>query len=186
MDCYIANPLNLKGYFSNNFIKTDSQTVNICAPNISVQTQLKLHIKRGYTHGINKENYNRRFIVKKQRPVNLDLTTIKLPSAGKASILHRATGVAMFFALIFVVWAWATSVGSAEGFSLVQEVMGGIIGYTIALGTLSALTFHFIGGIRHVVMDMGYWEELKSGNNSANIAMGLWIFVTVILGVVLW
>lgn len=124
--------------------------------------------------------------MKKQRPVNLDLTTIKLPSAGKASILHRITGVAMFFALIFVVWAWATSVGSEDGFNLVKELLAGPIGYIIALGTLSALSYHFIGGVRHVIMDMGHWEELQSGNTSANVAIGLWIVVTLILGVVLW
>lgn len=124
--------------------------------------------------------------MKKQRPVNLDLTTIKLPSAGKASILHRVTGVAMFFALIFVVWAWATSVGSQDGFNLVKELLGGPIGYIIALGTLSALSYHFIGGVRHVIMDMGHWEELQSGNTSANVSIGLWIVVTLILGVVLW
>lgn len=124
--------------------------------------------------------------MKKQRPVNLDLTTIKLPAAGKASILHRITGVAMFFALIFVVWAWATSLGSKDGFNLVQELIDGPIGYIIAVGTLSALSFHFIGGLRHAVMDMGYWEELQSGNLSANVAMGLWIVLTIVLGVVLW
>jgi succinate dehydrogenase / fumarate reductase cytochrome b subunit len=124
--------------------------------------------------------------VKKQRPVNLDLTTIKLPSAGKASILHRVTGVAMFFALLFVVWAWATSLSSEQGFAYVQDVMNGIFGYVIALGTLSALSYHFIGGVRHVVMDMGHWEELQSGNTSANVAIALWIVVTVVLGVVLW
>ncbi len=124
--------------------------------------------------------------MKKQRPVNLDLTTIKLPSAGKASILHRVTGVAMFFALIFVIWAWAESVSSAEGFARVQDIMQGVVGYVIALGTLSALSYHFIGGVRHVIMDMGHWEELQSGNTSANVAIGLWILVTIALGVVLW
>lgn len=124
--------------------------------------------------------------MKKQRPVNLDLTTIKLPSAGKASILHRVTGVAMFFALLFVVWAWATSLASADGFALVQSLLGGIFGKIIAIGTLSALSYHIIGGIRHLVMDMGYWEELKSGNLSADITIGLWIALTIVIGVILW
>lgn len=123
--------------------------------------------------------------MKKQRPVNLDLTTIKLPSAGKASILHRVTGVAMFFALLFVIWAWATSVASAEGFALVSDLMNGFIGKFVAIGTLSAFSYHLIGGIRHVVMDMGYWEELQSGNTSANVAIGLWIVVTIVIAGVL-
>lgn len=129
---------------------------------------------------------NRLFIVKKQRPVNLDLTTIKLPAAGKASILHRVTGVAMFFALVFVVWAWATSLNSPSDFEMVKGLINGPIGFIISLGTLSALSFHIIGGIRHVIMDMGHWEELQSGNTSANAAIGIWILLTVVLGVILW
>ena len=124
--------------------------------------------------------------MKKQRPVNLDLTTIQLPAAGKASILHRATGVAMFFALAFMVWAWATSLGSEAEFQMVKDVINGPIGFVISLGTLSALSFHFIGGVRHVIMDMGYWEELQSGNASATAAIGLWILLTIVLGVLLW
>jgi succinate dehydrogenase / fumarate reductase cytochrome b subunit len=92
----------------------------------------------------------------------------------------------MFFALLFVIWAWATSLASADGFALVQDVMGGIFGKIIAIGTLSALTYHILGGIRHVVMDMGHWEELKSGNLSAEITIGLWIVLTIVIGVVLW
>ncbi|MDO6565982.1 succinate dehydrogenase, cytochrome b556 subunit [Alteromonas sp. 1_MG-2023] len=123
--------------------------------------------------------------MKKQRPVNLELNTIKFPPAAISSILHRVTGVAMFFALLFIIWAWAVSVSSPEGFANVQSMMDGIIGKVIAIGTLSALTYHILGGLRHVVMDLGHWEELESGNLSAKIAIALWIVLTVVLGVVL-
>jgi len=123
--------------------------------------------------------------VKKQRPVNLELNTIKFPPAAISSILHRVTGVAMFFELLFVIWAWAVSVSSPEGFANVQAMMDGIIGKVIAIGTLSALTYHILGGLRHVVMDLGHWEELESGNLSAKIAIALWIVLTVVLGVAL-
>ena len=92
----------------------------------------------------------------------------------------------MFFALLFVIWAWAVSLASIDGFNNVQSLLDGIFGKIIAIGTLSALSYHIIGGIRHGIMDMGYWEELESGNMSANIAMGLWIVLTIVLGVVLW
>jgi len=137
-----------------------------------VSNSLSLRIKQAY-------------IVKKQRPVNLELNTIKFPPAAISSILHRVTGVAMFFALLFVIWAWAVSVSSHEGFANVQAMMDGIIGKVIAIGTLSALTYHILGGLRHVVMDLGHWEELESGNLSAKIAIALWIVLTVVLGVAL-
>jgi succinate dehydrogenase / fumarate reductase cytochrome b subunit len=124
--------------------------------------------------------------VKKQRPVNLQLNTISFPPAAITSILHRVTGVAMFFALLFVIWAWAVSVSSAEGFAMVQEQMAGPIGKFITIGTISALAYHVIGGLRHLVMDMGYWEELESGDNSAKATILLWFILTVVVGVVLW
>ncbi len=124
--------------------------------------------------------------MKKQRPVNLDLNTIKFPPSAVSSILHRVTGVAMFFALLFVIWAWAVSVSSPDGFANVQTIMDGVIGKLIAIGTASALTYHILGGIRHVIMDMGHWEELESGNNSARAIIALWVVLTVVLGVALW
>nr|WP_284700390.1 succinate dehydrogenase, cytochrome b556 subunit [Opacimonas viscosa] len=129
---------------------------------------------------------DRQNIVKKQRPVNLDLNTIKFPPSAISSILHRVTGVAMFFALLFVIWAWAVSLGSAQGFADVQVIMDGFIGKFVAIGTVSALTYHILGGIRHGIMDMGYWEELESGNTSANVVIGIWIVLTLVVGVALW
>ena len=124
--------------------------------------------------------------MKKQRPVNLDLTTISLPAAAKASILHRVTGVAMFIALILVVWAWAVSLSSAEGFEQVKTVLISHFAKFLAWGTITVLLYHLIGGIRHMIMDMGYWEELASGRTSARIAIGLWIILAVLAGVWLW
>ena len=124
--------------------------------------------------------------MKKQRPVNLQLNTISFPPAAIVSILHRVTGVAMFFAMIFVIWAWAVSVHSINGFDQVADLMDGPLGKFVAIGTSSALIFHILGGIRHVIMDMGHWEELESGNSSAKIIIGLWIILTIVVGVALW
>jgi succinate dehydrogenase / fumarate reductase cytochrome b subunit len=124
--------------------------------------------------------------VKKQRPVNLDLTTISMPVTATASILHRVTGVAMFFALIFVIWAWAVSLSSAEGFVLVKEVMTSFVAKFIAWGTITVLLYHLLGGVRHLIMDMGHWEELESGKLSAKITIALSVVLSVLAGVWLW
>ncbi|MCC5852133.1 MAG: succinate dehydrogenase, cytochrome b556 subunit [Alkalimonas sp.] len=124
--------------------------------------------------------------MKKQRPVNLDLTTISLPASAKASILHRVTGVAMFIALILVVWAWAVSLSSPEGFEWVKSVMTSHFAKFLAWGTITVLLYHLIGGIRHMIMDLGYWEELSSGNTSARVAIGLWVVLAVLAGGWLW
>ena len=124
--------------------------------------------------------------MKKQRPINLQLNTISFPPAAITSILHRITGVALFFALLFVIGAWACSVSSPEGFELVQQQLSGWLGKIIAIGTISALSYHILGGVRHLIMDMGIWEELESGDLSAKAIIGLWIILTIVVGVVLW
>ena len=124
--------------------------------------------------------------MKKQRPVNLQLNTISFPPAAITSILHRITGVALFFALLLVIWAWAVSLSSAEGFQTVQQLIDGWCGKVVVIGTISALSYHILGGIRHLIMDMGKWEELQSGNNSAKAIIGLWIVLTIVVGVTLW
>ncbi|WP_416308482.1 succinate dehydrogenase, cytochrome b556 subunit [Neptunicella sp. SCSIO 80796] len=124
--------------------------------------------------------------MKKQRPVNLQINTISFPPAAVSSILHRVTGVALFFALIFVIWAWAVSVSSADGFISIQQCLSSWCGKIIAIGTISALTYHVLAGLRHMVMDLGHWEELNSGNNSAKAILILWVVLTVIAGVVIW
>ena len=125
-------------------------------------------------------------MVKKQRPVNLQLNTISFPPSAISSILHRVTGVAMFFAMLFVIWAWAVSLSSSDSFAMVQEIMKGFIGKFIAVGTASVLTYHLLAGVRHMVMDFGHWEEIESGNISAKVTIGLWVLLTIVIGVVLW
>ncbi|EGM77299.1 succinate dehydrogenase, cytochrome b556 subunit [Rheinheimera sp. A13L] len=92
----------------------------------------------------------------------------------------------MFFALVFVIWAWAVSLSSPEGFEQVKLVLQSFIAKFIAWGTITVLLYHMIGGIRHLIMDMGHWEELKSGNLSAVITIVLWIVLAVLTGVWLW
>lgn len=124
--------------------------------------------------------------MKKQRPVNLDLTTIEMPMTAKASILHRVSGVAFFFALIFVIVVWAISLQSPESFAYAKSLIDGVIGKIIVIGSLAALSYHIIGGLRHLVMDMGHWEELESGNLSAKLAILIWLVTVVLAGVWIW
>ena len=124
--------------------------------------------------------------MKKQRPVNLDLSTIKLPAAGKASILHRISGVMMVFAVGILIWTLSLSLSSAEGFASVKECLDGAFFKFIIWGIVSALTYHIVGGIRHLIMDTGHLEEKESGQTSAKFVIALWIVHSALAGVWLW
>jgi len=128
--------------------------------------------------------------VKKQRPVNIEyttiLTTIKWPAAAIASILHRISGVIMIFAIGILLWALSLSLSSAQGFAQVKSLLDGAIFSLIMIGILSALIYHVLGGIRHLLMDLGHFEEKASGSISAKLVFALWLLLTVVVGVNLW
>lgn len=124
--------------------------------------------------------------MKKQRPVNLELNTISFPPAAIASILHRVSGVIMLVTMGLLVWLFATSLSSPEGFAQAQTVMGNPIIKFIIWGILTALGYHLLAGVRHIVMELGYWEELYSGNLSAKIVIALAVILSVLAGVWLW
>lgn len=124
--------------------------------------------------------------MKKQRPVNLELNTISFPPAAIASILHRVSGVIMLVTLGFLVWLFATSLSSPEGFEQARNVLAHPVAKFVIWGILTAMGYHLLAGIRHIMMDLGYWEELRSGNLSAKIVIVLAIVLSVLVGVWLW
>lgn len=125
-------------------------------------------------------------VTKKQRPVNLDLRTIRQPVAAISSILHRISGVITLFALAILLWLLSESLSSEQGFNAVVDIMDGFFVGLILWGVLTALAYHIVGGIRHLIMDLGYCEEIESGAKSAKIAFGVTIVLSLLAGVLVW
>lgn len=125
--------------------------------------------------------------VKKQRPVNLDLQTIRFPVTAIASILHRASGVITFVAVGILLWILGLSLSSADGFTQAAAMMDSAIVKFIMWGILTALAYHVIGGIRHMLMDFGYLDEtFAMGKLTAYVAFLLTALLSVLAGVLLW
>lgn len=120
------------------------------------------------------------------RPKNLDLSTIELPLPAKASIIHRVSGFILFFAVAFMLTALDSSLESAEGFDgLMSAFDNGLVKF-IAWGILSALGYHFVAGIKHLLMDMGIGETKESGHTGAAITLVGGLVVIVLAGVWVW
>ena len=120
------------------------------------------------------------------RPTNLDLTTIELPLPAKASIIHRISGVILFFAVAFMLAALDASLESAADFNeLMSAFDNGLVKF-IAWGIVSALGYHFIAGIKHLLMDMGIGEDKESGHTGAMITLVGGVIVVVLSGVWVW
>ncbi|MGO4998588.1 succinate dehydrogenase cytochrome b556 subunit [Oceanisphaera sp. W20_SRM_FM3] len=125
-------------------------------------------------------------VTKKQRPVNLDLRTIRQPVAAIASILHRVSGVITLFSLAILLWLLSNSLSSEAGFLNVVDILDGFFVWFILWGMLTALAYHIVGGLRHLATDLGYWEELESGALSAKVALGVTAVLSVLAGIMVW
>ncbi|WP_455427401.1 succinate dehydrogenase cytochrome b556 subunit [Dryocola sp. LX212] len=124
---------------------------------------------------------------KKQRPVNLDLSTIRFPVTAIASILHRASGVITFVAVGILLWLLGLSLSSPEGFLVASSMMSGFFVKFIMWGILTALAYHVVGGIRHMLMDVGYLEEtFLAGKRSAMISFVITVVLSILAGVLVW
>ena len=123
---------------------------------------------------------------KDSRPVNLDISTIKLPITAWASISHRVTGVLLFVSSLLLVWALDMSLSSQESFDALVATMNSPSAKAMLWAFLVVLSYHALAGIRHLIIDMGVGEDFKGGALGARILFGAAAIAAVAWGVVLW
>lgn len=72
------------------------------------------------------------------------------------SILHRVTGMAMYFGTLLLAWWLIAAAAGPQAYANVQAFTGSWIGRLIAFGYTWALVHHMLSGIRYFVWDLGY------------------------------
>ena len=120
------------------------------------------------------------------RPVNLDLTTLRFPITAIASILHRVSGVVLFFGSFVLMALLGMSLDDEAGFADALALLDNSFVRFIVWGVLAALAYHFVAGLKHLFMDMGYGETLESGPLFAKISMASAVVLMGLAGVWVW
>ena len=125
--------------------------------------------------------------MKSNRPVNLDLSTIKLPLSALASITHRVSGVILFVGLIFMFWAFDVSLSSPEGFESVKTTLQeNFLAKFVLWGMLTALGYHCLAGVKHIIMDFDIGVNLENGHTMSQVVFILAAVLAVLAGVWVW
>ena len=98
------------------------------------------------------------------RPLSPHLSVYRPQMSSISSIFIRITGVALAagFALLMI-WLLAASMGS-DAFAKVNTIFDTFLVKLIWIGSLWALMYHMLGGIRHLIFDMGYGFDLKTAD----------------------
>ena len=84
-----------------------------------------------------------------------------------ASIMHRATGLALFVGAL-VLMAWALSLASGpDAYAVFTGLAGSILGKLVLVGLTLCAFYHLANGIRHLAWDAGYGFAPKTATNTA-------------------
>ncbi|MCK9798913.1 succinate dehydrogenase, cytochrome b556 subunit [Pseudomonas sp. MAFF 302030] len=122
----------------------------------------------------------------KKRPVNLDLKSMKYPVTALTSILHRMSGILLFLCLFVMLYALGKSLSSEEGFNEIKDLLSSPLGKMIAWVLYSALIYHLVAGVRHLIMDAGVGETLQGGKRGSIIVIIASTILIAAGGVWLW
>ena len=78
------------------------------------------------------------------------------------SIVHRITGVALYFGTLLLAW-WLTAAATGPAyFNYVNGIFGSVPGRVVLFGYTWALMHHMLGGLRHFVWDTGRGYDLAT------------------------
>lgn len=97
-----------------------------------------------------------------QRPLSPHIQIYRWTLTMFLSILHRATGVALYAGTLLLVWWLMAAATGPEAFAVFQGVAGSWIGRLVLFGYTWALFHHMFGGIKHFIWDTGAGFELSA------------------------
>lgn len=96
------------------------------------------------------------------RPLSPHLTIYRPQITSMSSILTRITGIGLLAGMLLVVaWLFSTAI-SQECFEAVDGFVHSWLGQLILIGSLWALSYHALAGIRHMIWDQGWCLELET------------------------
>lgn len=106
------------------------------------------------------------------------------------SIVHRATGIALYVGTLLMAW-WLIATASGPGaYANIQAFTSSWIGRVVVFGYTWALLHHMLGGIRHLIWDLGYgfgpsereWLTRAALIGSITLTIVVWILAYVVGG----
>ncbi len=123
------------------------------------------------------------------RPLSPHLQVYKFEWTMALSITHRITGVGLAVGTLLMTWWLVAAASGPDAFARVQGFIGSGLGLLLMFGWTWALFYHLANGIRHLVWDAGYGFELGAARQSAYIAAGASLGLTIlawIVGLAVW
>jgi succinate dehydrogenase / fumarate reductase cytochrome b subunit len=119
------------------------------------------------------------FFLKKmsKKPTSPHLQIYRWNISSITSIMHRATGVVLYFSILLLAWYltyYTYEVNPAESLEAcdcpINKLFANLFSLA-AIGVVFALYYHLCNGIRHLFWDLGKGFELKTAKRNGYLVL---------------
>jgi succinate dehydrogenase / fumarate reductase cytochrome b subunit len=90
------------------------------------------------------------------RPTSPHLSIYRFTITMTMSIVHRATGMALYAAMLLLAWWFVAAAFGQGALEVVHIVYGSWFGQIVLFLATWALFHHLLGGVRHFMWDFGF------------------------------
>ncbi len=92
----------------------------------------------------------------------------------------------LFFGLIILMCFLDKSLSSPTGFAEAKQLLANPFVKFVVWGLVSALLYHLIAGIPHLITDMGIGGSLENAKLTAKVVLVLSAVIVLVIGVWIW
>ena len=125
-----------------------------------------------------------------ERPLSPHLQIYRPTLTMMMSIVHRITGAVLYFGTLLLVWCLIAAAAGPNAYATVQWFMETLLGRLVLFGYTWALLHHMLGGIRHLIWDLGYglgpsereWLTVATLVGSVGLTVLLWLVGYLVMG----
>lgn len=114
------------------------------------------------------------------RPLSPHLQIYRPELTSITSILTRITGNALLIGALLCVWWLLGAAAGPEYFAFVDGIMTSWFGKLVMLGSIWALWYHALAGVRHLIWDTGRGFDLKDAYTLGYMVIGGSVLLTLI------
>lgn len=122
-----------------------------------------------------------------QRPKHLNLFKIRQPLPAIVSILHRISGILLFFPGIpLLLCGLQRLLASPQSFAVLLQTLQNPTCKVLLLLPAWFFLHHVCAGIRHLLLDLHLGVNLDQARTSSKLVLASGILLTMLTGLMLW
>jgi succinate dehydrogenase / fumarate reductase cytochrome b subunit len=119
------------------------------------------------------------------RPLSPHLQIYRPQLTSMTSILTRITGNALLIGALLIVWWFLAASTGPDAFATANAVITSWFGDLVMFGSLWALWYHSLAGVRHLIWDTGRGLEVETAEKLGWAVIGGSVVLTILTVIVI-